>query len=220
MTKKPSAPILYLPDSPRGLKSKPSLPTSAYYTNEAEQKSFSLNKTAADIEKAKLTSVGKGSTLAQAFSTPQPTQSKFNSETPRGLNGIKLQQAGNGFNNTQEPSRVSVTSCQNGGTGGGAQKGGTGFTTQTSKMLKLKLIDIDPTKMGLVESIGYRSTPGKVSGESKVNQDSVFISNTTIDGAFIIGVFDGHGQNGHRVSNFLSLNLEGRIHMTKMLLQL
>lgn len=75
-----------------------------------------------------------------------------------------------------------------------------------------------------VESVGVASRPGRIGNSTKLNQDSYLLSNQvfgrkqqnwqTVDeenqGLFCC-VFDGHGLNGHRVSNFLGLNLAGRL---------
>lgn len=85
------------------------------------------------------------------------------------------------------------------------------FSNNLNRLSKVRLVAIEPDNMGNVDSVGYRNTPGLMGGESKVNQDSVFISNTVIENAFIVGVFDGHGMNGHKVANYLCLNLEGNL---------
>jgi hypothetical protein len=60
--------------------------------------------------------------------------------------------------------------------------------------------------------IGYATLAGRSDGKGKVNQDSFFID-TKIEGwqgLGLIGVFDGHGLQGNRVSNFLIANIKGK----------
>ena len=87
-----------------------------------------------------------------------------------------------------------------------------------------QLVSIDSGKLHKigVDSVGVASRPGRIGNSTKLNQDSYLLTNQvfgrkfqnwqTVDEdnqALISCVFDGHGLNGHRVSNFLGLNLEG-----------
>ena len=89
----------------------------------------------------------------------------------------------------------------------------TRFKQPLSRLARISLIDIDRHQLEGVSSIGYHTHAGMVCGESKLNQDSMFIKNTIIPGITVVALFDGHGMTGHRVSNFLSLNLEGRFRV-------
>lgn len=70
------------------------------------------------------------------------------------------------------------------------------------------------------KSLTRHTTPGKVDGYSKTNQDCSIIlklkynqlmkSYFTSDLITLIGVFDGHGNNGHHVSGFLVKNLRSK----------
>lgn len=60
-----------------------------------------------------------------------------------------------------------------------------------------------------IKSVGFCSRPGMVCGETKLNQDAVFFKNGLFGNYTVAALFDGHGMVGHRVSNFLALNLEG-----------
>ena len=81
--------------------------------------------------------------------------------------------------------------------------------SKEQKPKKDPLISLDYSRMDPVTSIGFRSSAGKVCGESKLNQDAIFINSFMIESALIVGIFDGHGLNGHRVSAYIGLNLEG-----------
>lgn len=59
---------------------------------------------------------------------------------------------------------------------------------------------------------------GKDMGKAKTNQDSLFV-HTDIgkDGSTaLLGVFDGHGLEGHKVSNFLVSQLHGSSSLTQI----
>lgn len=61
-------------------------------------------------------------------------------------------------------------------------------------------------------SIGKRTVPGAKNGKKKVNQDSIFIDTHILgkgrERISLFAVFDGHGQNGDKVSRFLIGNLK------------
>ena len=77
----------------------------------------------------------------------------------------------------------------------------------------------------MVEQFGAFSQAGNVgrTGSSKINQDSVFVSKITSEGKALVskdaitsapvksdwycGVADGHGQNGHFVSQFIQQHI-------------
>jgi hypothetical protein len=62
----------------------------------------------------------------------------------------------------------------------------------------------------ILESVGFHSSAGRSDGRAKTNQDS-FIIDTAVKGdarRVLLGVFDGHGLQGHKVSNFLVHNLK------------
>ena len=77
----------------------------------------------------------------------------------------------------------------------------------------------------VVKQFGAYSVPGNVgrTGSSKVNQDSVFVSKITADQRALVtkdqikqsplkcdwfcSVADGHGANGHFVSQFIQQNM-------------
>lgn len=64
-------------------------------------------------------------------------------------------------------------------------------------------------KSDVLESVGFHSAAGKSDGRVKTNQDS-FIVDMAFKGDHsrtLLGVFDGHGLQGHKVSNFLVQNL-------------
>ena len=75
----------------------------------------------------------------------------------------------------------------------------------------VKLVDINQDLISNcnLSSVGFSTRPGIVCGETKLNQDALFLSNRSIDNFTVIALFDGHGMVGHRVSNYLALNLEG-----------
>lgn len=74
------------------------------------------------------------------------------------------------------------------------------------------------------------TTPGKMDGVSKVNQDKAVvmrISMPVLKSSFfsseimsLIAVFDGHGSNGHHVSQFLVENLKSKLNLFLKLLPL
>lgn len=60
--------------------------------------------------------------------------------------------------------------------------------------------------------VGWGTLAGRSDGKAKINQDSFFVD-TSIEGwpgISLIAVFDGHGLQGNRVSNFLISNIKGR----------
>lgn len=61
-------------------------------------------------------------------------------------------------------------------------------------------------------SLGYKSIAGMSEGVSKLNQDSIYIETTVLQDPNIslLGVMDGHGMQGHRVSGFLRLNIHSK----------
>lgn len=62
----------------------------------------------------------------------------------------------------------------------------------------------------LLSKVGAASIPGFSEGVQKINQDSYLVETLEINGeeASIIAVLDGHGVVGHRVSNFLRMNIK------------
>lgn len=58
-----------------------------------------------------------------------------------------------------------------------------------------------------------KSQAGMMNGVSKINQDSYFIETKLfgIENLAIMAVFDGHGNNGHRVSGFLRAKLRSKL---------
>ena len=68
-------------------------------------------------------------------------------------------------------------------------------------------------KLKKIDKIGCKCHPGEISfGKPKTNQDNYFNFNINSDGLAFVGVCDGHGENGHFVSeylvNHLPLNLQ------------
>lgn len=64
-------------------------------------------------------------------------------------------------------------------------------------------------KSNLLESVGYHTAAGRSDGRMKTNQDA-FIVHSAVRGdpnRALLGVFDGHGLQGHKVSNYLVNNL-------------
>ena len=60
--------------------------------------------------------------------------------------------------------------------------------------------------------VGWATLAGRSDGKAKINQDSFFVD-TSIEGwpgISLVAVFDGHGLQGNRVSNFLISNIKGR----------
>jgi serine/threonine protein phosphatase PrpC len=65
-----------------------------------------------------------------------------------------------------------------------------------------------------VKSVGYVSRTGyNPSKPQKVNQDAfIIIKNfNNTKGNWLFGVCDGHGSNGHMASDFVKINLPGKI---------
>jgi hypothetical protein len=60
-------------------------------------------------------------------------------------------------------------------------------------------------------AIGVYSIAGRSDGKPKTNQDAYFIDTDIHDDPDLplLGVFDGHGLCGHKVSQFLATNLKG-----------
>ena len=62
-----------------------------------------------------------------------------------------------------------------------------------------------PAGKEIIEKIGVNSRTGFIPQMRKVNQDSYCIQKELggqVPGLWVIGVMDGHGVNGHQVSNF------------------
>lgn len=78
------------------------------------------------------------------------------------------------------------------------------------KPVKDPLIKVDFANIKPLASIGFRTVSGIIGGKSKLNQDVVYLNNSLLNGVMFLGVFDGHGLNGHRVAGFLALNFEGK----------
>ena len=80
------------------------------------------------------------------------------------------------------------------------------------KKKKRKLFDssfvLPKYNTDVFKTLGSRTNAGMNEGISKINQDSLFI-NTSVRGdsrMVLIAVFDGHGDEGHRVSGLLKMN--------------
>lgn len=75
----------------------------------------------------------------------------------------------------------------------------------------IKLVDLNDfwLEKSAIWTFGWTSRPGVVSGETKLNQDALFAKNGVFGDWSVFALFDGHGMVGHRVANFLALNLEG-----------
>ena len=71
---------------------------------------------------------------------------------------------------------------------------------------KNKLIKKEDNNLFYFKSYYYQTLGGKTYGVKKTNQDmpAIFININGIKGFNIFGVLDGHGENGHLVSQFLS----------------
>lgn len=75
--------------------------------------------------------------------------------------------------------------------------------TETTKPTNL---DLNKDNQKIIANIAFKSRAGSTPGNvPKTNQDSFFV-NKVKDGDFF-GVCDGHGVNGHFVSQFLIENL-------------
>lgn len=75
---------------------------------------------------------------------------------------------------------------------------------QVSDLKNNNYYNIHPIRFQNISSVSYRSQAGKVSSfKSKTNQDSFLIANKVlgIDDFSIYGVFDGHGTQGHIISD-------------------
>lgn len=62
--------------------------------------------------------------------------------------------------------------------------------------------------------VGWGTLAGRSDGKAKVNQDSFFVD-TSVEGwpgISLVAVFDGHGLQGNRVSNFLISNIKGKLY--------
>lgn len=61
----------------------------------------------------------------------------------------------------------------------------------------------------VLESVGFHSSAGRSDGRVKTNQDCFLIDSAVRGDArrALLAVFDGHGMQGHKVSNFLVHNL-------------
>lgn len=78
-----------------------------------------------------------------------------------------------------------------------------------SKMFQMR----KPLAREVFSSLGYKSIAGMSEGVSKLNQDSVYVETRVLQDPNIclLGVMDGHGMQGHRVSGFLRLNINSKI---------
>jgi hypothetical protein len=63
----------------------------------------------------------------------------------------------------------------------------------------------------VLSAVGVYSIAGRSDGKAKTNQDAYFIDTDIHDDPELplIGVFDGHGLCGHKVSQYLASNLKG-----------
>jgi len=63
----------------------------------------------------------------------------------------------------------------------------------------------------IFSSICFRKQAGLKNGTLKVNQDYIFFDNDIIgnDRSCLLGIFDGHGEYGHKVSKYLAKNIKG-----------
>ena len=64
--------------------------------------------------------------------------------------------------------------------------------------------------MNMIKKCAYKSKTGSVKGKNKKNNQDSFIiipHFNGIKGQYIFGVNDGHGHNGHHVSNFIAEKL-------------
>jgi serine/threonine protein phosphatase PrpC len=84
-------------------------------------------------------------------------------------------------------------------------------TPAAPKVAKDPLIRVDYENIWPLAAIGFRTAAGTIGGKSKLNQDVLFLNNSLLRGVTLLGLFDGHGMNGHRVAGFLALNFEGRL---------
>ena len=67
---------------------------------------------------------------------------------------------------------------------------------------------VDNKKIRKIEKIGVICHAGEVSfGKAKTNQDNYFNYNINYDDLVFVGVCDGHGENGHYVSEYLISHL-------------
>lgn len=62
-------------------------------------------------------------------------------------------------------------------------------------------------------SLGYKSIAGMSEGVAKLNQDCIYVDSRVLQdpNVCLLGVMDGHGMQGHRVSGFLRLNVDSNI---------
>lgn len=84
---------------------------------------------------------------------------------------------------------------------------------EIKKTLKEKNLSSDK----IFANYGVKSQAGMMNGVSKINQDSYFIETKLlgVENLAILAVFDGHGNNGHRVSGFLRSRLRSKISLSK-----
>lgn len=89
---------------------------------------------------------------------------------------------------------------------------------KASRLSVVKLVDVNPSTLFScnIQSVGVSSRPGIVCGETKLNQDAFFLKSGAFGNFTVVGLFDGHGMTGHRVSNFLALNLEGKTALPRL----
>jgi len=61
----------------------------------------------------------------------------------------------------------------------------------------------------LISSYSVRTRQGWIPGQKKVNQDSFIIEKNfaNLKDLWMLGVCDGHGAQGHLVSNYVKVNL-------------
>ena len=67
-----------------------------------------------------------------------------------------------------------------------------------------EVVKIEEKKKRMIEKIGCICHAGEISyGNPKINQDNYFNYNIRADDLVFVGVCDGHGENGHYVSEYL-----------------
>ena len=61
----------------------------------------------------------------------------------------------------------------------------------------------------IFKNISIKTEPGCNGVSTKINQDSYIVEKDFLSNSsnIILGVFDGHGQNGHHVSSYLKKNI-------------
>lgn len=80
------------------------------------------------------------------------------------------------------------------------------------KIVVNKKSNLNISSREVFSAVGVVSIPGRSEGRMKTNQDSVVVdTNLQGDsGSSLVGVFDGHGLQGHRVSSILASTAAGR----------